>query len=206
MNRKTTSVFLRGLIAALMLSAVFAASSSAAPVWKFNGTTLTGSEKIVGGAEKSGLTVPGMTTTCANFLYGVSISNVSGTGKGSLNELPLFECTTNTVCTVETTEAEGLPWPATLKAVGATNYIVIENVHVNILYGNPKCAVYETEVEIEGSAGGSIDNATERATFSPATFTASGTALSSFGNKVEWNGVFPTEAFEWHRNEALTAS
>lgn len=206
MNHKKTRFFLGALIAALMLSAVLAGSAGAAPAWKFNGKTLEGSEKIVGGAEKSGLTVPGMTTTCANFLYGITISNVSGTGKGSLTELPLFECSTNTVCTVESTEAEGLPWPATLKTVGTTNYIIIEKVHENILYGNPKCAVYETEVEIEGTAGGSIDNTTERATFSPTTFTATGTSLKSAGNKVEWNGVFPTEAFEWHRNEALTAS
>jgi hypothetical protein len=206
MNLKSTRIFLGSLLAVLALSAAFAGTALAGPVWRFNGEELKTTEKVVGAAEKSGLTVPGMTTTCTHFLYNISISNSAGTGKGSLTELPLFECYTNTKCTVDAIEAESLPWPATLKTVSSVNYIVIEKVKVNILYGNPACAVYETEVEVAGSAGGSIDNATQSATFSPTTFKATGTALNSFGNPVEWNGVFPTEGFEWHREQALSVS
>lgn len=205
MNRKSTRIFLGGLLAALMLTA-FAASATAAPLWKFDGEALEGEETIIGAAEKSHLTVPGMTTTCDNFLYEIDISNSGGTGGGEVNDIPLFNCYTNTKCTVVATEAEQTPWPATLESVGSDDYIVIEEVHENILYGNPLCVLDETIVEVEGTAGGRIDNATESATFDEASFEATGTGLEAFGNLVEWEGVFPTEAFEWHREEALSVS
>src|SRR4051794_23129916 len=75
---------LGGLLAVLMLSALFAASAGATPAWKFNGKALEGTETILGGAEKSGLTMWGFTTTCDNFLYEVDIKNEAGTGKGSV--------------------------------------------------------------------------------------------------------------------------
>jgi hypothetical protein len=206
MNRKSTRIFLGGLVAVLMLSSVFAGSALASPEWKFNGKALEGEETILGGAEKSGLTVPGMTTTCENFLYEITISNSGGTGKGSISELPLYNCSTNTKCTVTAITVKKLPYPAILKTVSGSNYIVIEGIHVNILYGNPLCVLFETEVEVEGTAGGVINNETESATFSPTTFKATGTKLKSLGNEVEWNGVFPTEAFKWHREQALTVS
>jgi len=31
-------------------------------------------------------------------------------------------------------------------------------------------------------------------------------AVKSLGETVEWNGVFPTEAFKLHRGEAISAS
>jgi hypothetical protein len=206
MNRKAISVFLGGLLATLALGAVFAGSAGAAPAWKFEGKALEGSETILGGAEKSGMTLPGMTTTCENFLYNITVSNKSGTGEGSLTELPLFNCTTDTVCTVEAIEAEALPWPSHLATVGSSNYIVIEGVHVGILYSGKNCVLSGFLAEVEGSAGGLIANSTESATFSPSSFTATGTELTAFGEAVEWNGVFPTEAFQWHRNQALTVS
>ena len=55
-------------------------------------------------------------------------------------------------------------------------------------------------------AGGLIDNATETATFGPSSFKATGTKLEALGESVEWNGKFPTEAFEWHRGESISAS
>jgi hypothetical protein len=206
MNLKSTRIFLGGLLAALMLSAVFAGAASAGPAWKFNGETLTGSETIVGGAEKSGLTVPGMTTTCTNFLYDITVSNSGGTGVGSVTELPLFDCYTNTKCTVEAIEAQSLPWSAKLTTVSTSHYIVVEGVDVDILYGNPLCVLNEFVVEVEGSAGGLISNETESATFSPSSFTATGTELEAMGNEVEWNGFFPTEAFELHREQKLSVS
>ena len=54
----------------------------------------------------------------------------------------------------------------------------------------------ETLVTVTGSAGGSIDNAKETATFNSSTLSASKTELKALSQKIEWNGVFPTEAFQ----------
>jgi hypothetical protein len=206
MNRKSTRVFLGGLLAALMLSAVFAASAGAAPAWKFNGKALEGTETILGGAEKSGLTMWGFTTTCNNFLYEVDIKNEAGTGKGSVTSLPLFNCYTNSTCTVEAIEAESFPWPANLTTVSSSNYLVVKGVDVWILYGGWFCPLWGVWANVTGSAGGLVNNTTESATFSPSTFKATGTELEALGESVEWNGVFPTEAFEWHRGESISVS
>ncbi|MBS1890282.1 MAG: hypothetical protein JST59_03250 [Actinobacteria bacterium] len=194
------------MLVTLMLSAVFAGTASASPAWKFNGTELSGTETIVGAAIESSLTIPGMTTTCNHFLYALKISNSGGTGKGEVTEVPLFECHTNTVCTVEAIKAEKLPWSSHLTTVAGKSYIVIEGIRVSILYGGKGCAVGGLTVPITGTAGGLIDNSTETATFSPSSFSATGTALKFGSNSVEWNGVFPTEAFEWHREQALSVS
>ena len=206
MKLRSTRVFWGGLIAALMLSAALAGSAVAAPTWKFDGETLEGEETIIGGAEKSGLTITGMKTTCDNFLYEIEIDNSGGAGGGNVNDLPLFNCYTDGVCTVEGIEPWGFPWNASLSEAGGKDYIVIEGVQVAIYYGNPLCVLYETEVEVEGSAGGAIDNATESATFDNSSSEATGTELEAFGNEVEWEGFFPAEAFEWHREEALGVS
>lgn len=194
------------LAALAVLCAMSASSASAAPAWKFEGKALEGVETIVGGAQKSGLGMWGMTTTCDNFLYEVDIWNSSGTGKGNVWELPLFNCYTNSTCTVEAIEAESFPWPASLTTSGGNNYLVIKEVDVWILYGGWFCPLWGIWANVTGSAGGLINNTTETATFSPTTFAATGTELEALGESVEWNGVFPTEAFQWHRNQALTAS
>lgn len=206
MNLKSTRIFLGALLAAVMLSATFAGSAAAAPQWKFNGTALAGEETIIGAAEKSGLEITGLLTTCDNFLYEIAIKNSGGTGVGSVTDLPLFNCYTNGKCTVEGIEALSLPWAANLQTVSSQNYIKISEVQVSIVYGNPLCALYETEVEVTGTAGGLLNNTTESATFSDSSFTATGTELEVFGNKVKWNGFFPAEGFEWHREQALTVS
>lgn len=207
MNRKTIRIFLGGLLAALMLSAAFAGSAMAGPQWRFEGKALEGEETILGGAEESGLTITGMTTTCENFLYEITIDNEGGTGGGSVDDLPLYNCDTDTVCTVEGIESWGFPWNAgVVEKAGGKNYVVISGVHVAIVYGNPLCVLYESEVEVTGSAGGLLDNETESATFDDSSFEATGTELEAFGNAVKWNGFFPAEAFEWHREEALTVS
>src|SRR5690349_4186423 len=111
-KRRTARVpFLVAALVALMLSAAFAAPAMASPAWKFNGEELTGTETMLGGAEKSGLTAWGMTTTCDNFLYEVEIWNSGGVGKGNVTDLPLFNCYTDTTCTVAAIEAESFPWP-----------------------------------------------------------------------------------------------
>jgi len=206
MNRNIKRTFLMSLLTALMLSAAFAGVSSAAPAWRFNGEELKSPEKIVGAAEKSGLTIPGMTTTCENFLYTIVISNTSGTGTGSITELPLYNCSTNTKCTVTAITPEKLPWAANLSTISTKNYIIIKGIKVSILYGGKLCVVNGVTAELEGTAGGWLDNTTESATFSPTTFSTTKTELTMLGNTVEWNGFFPTEAFEWHREQALSAS
>ena len=197
---------LGGLLAALMVCAAFAASAGAAPAWKFNGEELKSTETVLGGAQKSGLGMWGMTTTCDNFLYEVDIWNSSGTGKGNIWDLPLYNCYTNSTCTVEAIEAESFPWPAELKTVSSSNYLVVKGVDVWILYGGWFCPLWGVWANVTGSAGGIVNNTTESATFSPTTFKATGTKLEALGESVEWNGFFPTEAFQWHREQALTVS
>jgi hypothetical protein len=207
MNRKATRVFGRGVILALLASAILAASASAGPVWKFEAKELTGSETIVGAAIDSSLTVPGLTTKCANFLYKVSINNKESKGEGKVTELPLYTCTTSSkYCTVEAIGAQELPWTASLSKIEPSNYIIINGVKVAITYAGELCALGETTAYVKGSAGGLVDNATETATFNTSSFTATKTELKALGGKAEWQGVFPTEAFEWHREQALTVS
>jgi hypothetical protein len=198
---------LGGLLAALaILAAMSAASASAAPAWKFEGKALEGEETILGGAEKSGLTMWGFTTTCDNFLYEVEIWNKEGTGQGNITSLPLFNCYTNSTCTVEAIEAEAFPWPANLTTVSGSNYLVVKKVNVWVLYGGWFCPLWGVWAHITGSAGGLINNETETATFGPSSFKATGTKLEALGESIEWNGKFPTEAFEWHRGQAISVS
>jgi hypothetical protein len=207
MNRKATRTLLAGIFAALMLSSVFASAAGAAPAWKFEGKALEGKETILGAAIDSSMTIPGLTTKCENFLYKLTIENVSGTGKGSVTELPLYNCTTNSKwCAVETIAAEALPWAAQAKTVSTTNYIWIEGVKVAILYAGEACALDGVLATVTGTAGGRIDNVAETATFDAASFSATGAVLKALGSSIEWKGVFPTEAFQWHREQALTVS
>lgn len=205
---RTKSTAIGAALAALaVLCAIFATTASAAPAWKFEGKALEGSETVLGGALASSMTIPGLTTKCANFLYKLSAENVSGTGKGSVSEVPLYECTTNSsACTVDKIGAEKLPWASKLTTVSTTPYIIIEGVKVAILYGGEECVLGETLVTVTGSAGGSIDNTAETATFNSSTLSASGTELKALSQKIEWNGLFPTEAFQWHREQALSVS
>lgn len=198
------SILLLATVAALICSAAATATANASPAWKFNGTELTGSETAVGAALSSSLTIPGVTTECAHFLYNMKISNSAGTGKGEVTELPLYECSTQTkTCGVESITPEKFPWPTHLVTVSGKDYIVIEKVEVKIIYNGALCAFSETPVILKGSAGGVIENTAQTATFNKTTFTATGTSLKVGATSVEWNGVFPTEGFESHREEAL---
>jgi len=206
MKTKATAIS-TALAALAVLCAMFATSASAAPAWKFEGKSLEGSEVILGAAIDSQLTIPGMTTKCANFLYKVTIKNEAGTGKGEVTELPLYECTTNSeVCSVGKIGAEKLPWASKLTTVSSSPYIIIEGIKVGIIYTGEECAVDGTLVTVTGTAGGLISNVTETATFDAASFTATGTSLKAMSTKIEWKGVFPTEAFEWKREQAISVS
>jgi len=63
-----------------------------------------------------------------------------------------------------------------------------------------------TLATVTGSVGGLFHNKTETATFSAASSSATKTELKALGAAIEWDGVFPTEAFEWHREQPLTVS
>ncbi len=206
MNPKSIRIFFGAFLATMALCAAFAGAALAGPQWKFNETTLAGEETIIGAAEKSSMEITGIKTTCDNFLYEIAIKNSGGTGAGEVTDLPLFNCYTNGVCTVEAIEPWGFPWKANLEAISSQNYIKISGVHVNIVYGNEACALYETEVEVTGTAGGLITNSTESATFNTSSFTATKTALNTFGTPVKWEGFFPAEGFETHRLQKMTVS
>jgi hypothetical protein len=190
-----------------ILAAVFAASAGATPAWKFEGKALEGTEVVLGGALESSMTIPGLTTKCENFLYKLTVKNEAGTGKGEVTEVPLYNCSTNSkYCGISKIGAEKLPWASHLATFSSSPYVVIEGVKVGILYSGEECVLGETFVTVTGSAGGVIDNTKETATFNAATLAASGTELKALASKIEWNGVFPTEAFQWHREQALSAS
>lgn len=205
---RTTKTSIGVALAALaVLCAIFATSASAAPAWKFEGKALEGTETVLGGAFSSSMTVPGLTTKCENFLYKLGIKNEAGTGKGEVTEVPLYNCTANSsACTVDKIGAEKLPWPSKTSTFTPSNYVVIEGVKVGILYGGEECVLGETLVTVTGSAGGVVDNTAETATFNSTTLSASKTELKALSQKIEWNGVFPTEAFQWHREQALSVS
>jgi hypothetical protein len=199
--RTKVSTLVLALAAVLAISAGATAVASAS-VWKFNGTELSGNETIVGAALSSSLSIPGATTECAHFLYNMKIKNTAGTGKGEITELPLYECTTKSaVCTVKSIEAEKLPWPTQIKTVAGKDYLYVEGVSVSIVYTGERCSL--GHIRVAGTAGGLIENATQTATFSKATFEATGASLKVGSSSVEWNGLFPTEGFEVHREQLL---
>lgn len=195
------STLVLALVAVLAIGAGASAAANAS-VWKFNGTELSGNETIVGAAISSKLTIPGATTECEHFLYNMKIKNSAGSGKGEITELPLYECkTSSAVCTVKSIEAEKLPWPTHLTTVAGKDYLIVEGINVSIVYAGERCSL--GHVRVSGTAGGVIENIAQTATFSKTTFEATGTSLKVGSSSVEWNGVFPTEAFETHREQLL---
>jgi hypothetical protein len=194
---------LLALVTVALASATVTSIASASPAWKFNGVELTGSETAVGAAVSSKLTIPGATTECEHFLYNMKISNSAGTGKGEITELPLYECKASGECTVKSIEAEKLPWPTHLTTVSKNDYIVIEKIYVGIIYSGELCALAGSKVRVSGSAGGLISNTAQTATFNKTTFEATSTALKVGSTVIEWEGLFPTEAFEAHREQTL---
>jgi hypothetical protein len=200
--KSRASTLVLALAAVMAMSSIASAAAGAAPIWKFNGSELSGNETIVGAAISSSLTIPGATTTCAHFLYNMKIKNVSGAGKGEITEVPLYECTAGAVCTVKAIEAEKLPWLDHLVTVAGKDYLFIEGIQVTITYSGEKCAI-AGKTRVTGTAGGLVENTTQTATFNKTTFEATGAALKVASSTVEWNGVFPTEGFEAHREQLL---
>ncbi len=210
MNSRSLRILTSCLLVALAASAIFAGSAAASPAWKFDGVEPKGKETelTVGFGVKSILTVPFAPVECEHFIYKMKVSNESGTGKGEVTELPLFNCTTSEKeCTVEAMEAEKLPWPAHLMTgKSGGNYVVIENIKINILYSGALCLLDGVVVPVTGSAGALFENAPETAVFNEASFKETKTGLKALGSPVLLEGAFPTEAFEWHREQALSVS
>ncbi len=193
------------LISVMAFALGMTATASASPAWKFNGTELSGSETILGAATSSSMTIPGVTTECKHFLYNMKISNSGGKGKGEITELPLFECTTSTAgCTVASIEAKKLPWSTHLASLWGNNYLIVEGVDVEVVYGGSLCVYAGIPITVAGSAGGIVENSTETATFNNGTIIATGTGLWTGLSWVEWNGAFPTEAFAAHREQPIS--
>jgi hypothetical protein len=205
MKTRAIRLFSLSLLAALVTGAVFAGGAAAA-AWKFSGTELSGTELTVGFGLESSLTLSEVPVQCEHLIYKMNIWNSGGKGKGEVTELPHFSCTSTGECTVEALEAEKLPWPAHLATVGKANYVVIEGIEISILYGGELCALEGVQVPVTGSAGGLFDNSNEAAVFDEASFVATGTALTALGSPVRLEGEFPTEAFQWHREEPISVS
>jgi hypothetical protein len=205
MGRYLSGAFL----VALVFSATFAAGACASPVWKFNGTALTGSqsETVLSHALESSFTIPGLKTTCKPTVFEMTVSNPSGAGKASVTAMPLSNCVTNSpFCDVAAIGPDGLPWAASLGAVSSQNYIVISGFEVLILYEGAQCALDGVEITVDGSAGGSIGNATESIAFSNTSFSATGTSLLALGSAVAWGGVFTMAATGTRVGQSVTAS
>jgi hypothetical protein len=195
------------LTSVVALALGVSASASASPAWKFNGSELGATETLVGAATSSSMTIPGVTTECKHFLYNMKIWDSGGKGKGEVTELPLFECTTKTAgCTVASIEAKKLPWPTHLASLWGNNYLIVEGINVEVVYGGSSCAYAGIPITVSGSAGGIVENSTETATFNNGTIIATGTGLWVGLAWVEWNGVFPSEAFQTHREQSLSVS
>jgi hypothetical protein len=200
------STLMLAAVAALILSAALATAASAAPTWTFNGAELKTGEKetLVGAAISSSLTIPGVTTVCNHFLYNMKVQDASGKGTGEITELPLYECTTNTKsCAVESIQAKKLPWPTHLETIGGKDFLIVEKVEVEVAYSGALCAFSEVPVIVKGSAGGVINNTAQTATFNKTTLEESKTSLKVGATAIEWNGEFPTEPFETHREQAI---
>ncbi|HXB63556.1 MAG TPA: hypothetical protein VNV42_01650 [Solirubrobacteraceae bacterium] len=211
MKPKSSRLLLASLVVAVALGAVGAGSASASPVWKFNGTELSGKETVVGAATSSKMTLLGITVECQHFLYNAKIFNKSGKGEGEVTELPLYECSSNAAsCPLEKeVEAKNLPWPGKLTTIGEKEYLLIgeakgKEVDVNVTFGGSSCAVAGVHA-VKGTVGGVINNSSQTATFDAETIKNTGTGLKVGSSTVEWEGVFTMEAFESHRLSAIEA-
>lgn len=205
MSRRATSTLLLTVLAVLAASAFLAAGASAAPAWKFNGKALEGNETVAAGPTVLSMTFAGLTTKCETTFF-MTIFNSSGTAKGNFTGANFANCTTGTACSVESAEAEKLPWPLRGVTISSKNYVVLEGVRVGVLYEGEECVIGGLLVKTTGTAGGLFDNTTSSATFDPSTFKATGTALKALSTSVEWNGLFPFKATGFHSGQALTLS
>lgn len=181
------------------------ATAGASPQWFFDGEALEGTETVTNGAPGSYFTIPGLTFGCRPLPLEATIKNLGGKGVADVINLPFGTCYTDSPqCTIESFEAAGLPWSSHLTTISTKNYLIMEGVKINIIFGGEECVLFETLVKITGTAGGIIDNENEEIIFSPTTFKATGTELKAFGSKIEWNAALKLMAIGPHSGEPLT--
>lgn len=197
MFQSVAGVLSRGVVAAALLLALLPGVAHASPAWLFNGTELSGQETVVGDAVLGSFTGFGISIVCKKTHYEMDISNKGKVGQASMNSLSFSTCTATSPCTIEEIGAEAFPWPASLKMVSGDPYFVVEKINIQILFGDPSCALYETWMPITGTATALYDNLTETFAFNPA-------KLSALGGAIDWTAAFTTEA-EFRKGEALTA-
>jgi hypothetical protein len=207
MFRAPKSTLLALLVLALIGTGAAGSTASAAPLWKFDGHTLVGSEAIVGKATDTLLKLPGVSTECAHTTMDMEVTNDTSSvipgGTAKVNGLLNEGCTAGADCTVERVEAEKLPWAAHLTTVAGHDYLVIEGFELEVLYGGSLCAFGEVPVIVKGSVGGLLENATGEIIFNGTSESATGTALKVGSSTVEWDALFVTEALGSHKGEGL---
>ncbi len=209
MRRRATVIPLLFALLALSIGAAPVSTAGASPAWLFEGVELGPkkgeTETVVGDAVLGSFTIPGLSTVCKKTHYEMTISDSSGKGSATFKALAFTTCTATSPCTVDAIAAEALPWPAKLVVgKGGGNYLVVEGIKISVLYGGAECVLNGTSATIKGSAGGLYDNPTETFAFSPASFAATATKLSTLGGSIDWNATFTTEATGPHEGEALT--
>lgn len=191
------------LLSGLVAGAVFAAGAAATPVWKFEGGELKGSESIAGVATESPMSIPGLTTTC-DFSYGMTVFNTAGKAAGSVNEMALENCVTDSgVCAVEEAAAGKLPWAVNSALISSTGYLLFTGIKFTVVYVGGSCALEGVEATFVGSAGSEYDNTSGTFAFDPAIFTTTGTDIKGLGTLVLWNALFTTEALGPHKGQTL---
>jgi hypothetical protein len=206
MRRRMTWMLMLSVAAALTASAAMASVASASPVWRFNGTELSGSETVVAETAASTLTLPGLATTCKASIT-MTISNSGGKGTASVTSMSLSGCSTNGVCTVKSATASGTPWTGSTEIVGENSYLVVQGFSNKILYGGEECAIEGLTINYRGSVGGLFNNSNSKLIFNEASATATGTSLKSIGEtKTGYDAEYEVKATGSHAGQALTLS
>lgn len=194
-----------GVVAALTASAALAATASAGQ-WKFNGTTLVGSETVTAETAKSSLALKGLTTSC-KATVGLTISNSGGKGTATVSSVSLSGCGTDGVCTVENASAKALPWSATTSTIGGSPYVTIAGFNEEFLYGNELCAVEGWTFAYKGSVGGQFDNSSSSLLFDAASEAATGSKVTTFGGtEAKYSAKYSVKATGAHAGQTLTLS
>lgn len=206
MRRRAGFVAIISVVAALAASAALASAASAAPVWKFNGATLSGSETVSAETAASSFTISGLTTTC-KATVGMTISNSGSQGVATVESMSLSGCGTNGVCTVEAANAEELPWSGSTLVAGGSSYLKIEGFRNKILYGGELCAISGLAIPYRGSVGELFDNGSSRLLFNAASAAATGASLKSIGTTpTGYDAEYEVRATGGHAGQALTLS
>ncbi len=204
-KRRAVWIPVASLLAALTASAALAGTASASQ-WKFNGTTLAGSETVTAQSAKSSLALKGLTTSCA-ATETLTISNSGGVGVATVDSVTLSGCGTDGVCTVTKATVKGLPWSGATSAVGGSSYLKVSGFDEEFLYGNELCAVEGLTFPYKGTVGGLFDNGSSKLVFDAASEKATSSKVTTFGGtEAKYSGEFSVKATGAHAGQTLTLS